>query len=1100
MTNDQTAEQKKKLAAFLQNRMSRINEDRISKRNVDTPIPLSFAQQRLWFFDQLAPGNSAYNDPLIFDLKGKINKNTLESAINHIIKRHEVLRTTFTTDANEEPIQVIKDHLEIKFKSYDLKMLSAKDRDHKSTQIIYDEALASFDLQKGPLVRISYIEFEPEHHILQISIHHIIFDGWTLSNFLKELKTIYEALIIEQSIPLQELEIQYADFSIWQRQLFQGNKMENQIKYWKEYLKDANTTLEFPLDESRPNQWSFNGSHEKKIINNKLLQGIQQLGKEENTTLFTTLLAMFTILMNKYTDQEDIIIGSVNANRNRVEIEPLIGFFVNMLPIRTKLDSTMSFHTILQQVRINCLGAFANQDIPFEQLVKLSNVQRDASRAPLVQVTFSLQSANHIPTTLGEAEFEYKEFVIPTSKFDLSMDLSVEKEGLRMFASYNTDIFLAEKIKKMLLHFETLIEAIIDRPHSPISELSILPAQEKNNIIHNLGQNEKQYLNSNQAVHHIFENIVSTYPHQIAVRFQDEQISYEDLNNRANQLAYFIHEQGLNTSSVGICMDRSIDMIVSIIAILKSGAGYVPIDSSYPIDRIQRMIEDSDMKMILTQSEHLNKLNAIDIHTIEYKQHFFENLNTNNPNFSVNDDNLAYIIFTSGSTGTPKGVKIGQDALVNFIFSCIDMMDITPEDHILQFASLSFDVSVFEIFSALLSGAELYVDHRDHLIQPEHLTEIMIKQKITIVDLPPVMLTYLEPQRFPDLRLMFIGTEAFSGELVTRWQSPNRRFINAYGPTEATCAVTFEECHGTYKYSPPIGKPMPNQELYVLNKSMQLVPIGVPGELYISGKGLSQGYVNQENLNQKLFIDNPFSSYNKMYKTGDLVKWLPQGSLEYLGRIDNQVKIKGFRIELGEIAAVLYKHSQIKNVHIAVREDLPNGKGLVAYLVSKYPQQESPTNSALRSYLAKDLPNYMIPQYFEFLEYLPVNPSGKVDFRQLPLPDFNKRNTSTDIKPSKKIEKEVASIFEKILGVQNIIMTDNFFDLGGDSLQATQCISRLRNLLQIDISLQILFSNPSLDDLIQALIEIEPDIEEQLELLSILEGMSEADVKNLLQN
>ncbi|WP_322906965.1 amino acid adenylation domain-containing protein [Paenibacillus campi] len=1100
MTYEHGSDQKKKLAAFLQKRMSKMDEQAIPNREPNLPVPLSFAQQRLWFFDQLSPGNVAYNDPLIFEIQGTIDAAVLEASINTIIQRHESLRTTFETDAQGEPIQVIKSQLELTFKHQNLTSVAVEQQEAYIRQQFDEEALLPFELDKGPLIRIGLIKAGEQKHFLQVTLHHIVFDGWTLTNFLKELKVIYEAKISNQMIPLAELSIQYPDFAVWQRKQFQGNRMENQHHYWREQLQGANTILELPADESRPNQWSFDGDNERLMLNKDIVNNIQQLSKQENVTQFITLFSLFAILMYKYTEQEDLIIGFANANRNKVEIEPLIGFFVNMLPIRTKFDSNMNFYDVLEQVRIHTLGAMANQDIPFEQLVKMTNVQRDASRSPLVQVTFSLQTASHIPSTLHEASFELVEYVIPTSKFDISMDLSVHEDGLLIFCSYNKRIFKKAKIQTLLQHFEHLAHTLIAHPRRPISEVPLLSSAEQQHLISTFGKNEKDYASRGKSIHHIFADICVQYPDKMALKYKDTYLSYQQLDALSNQVAHFIAAHNDSNQPVGICMDRSLEMIVGLLGILKSGSAYVPIDSSYPVDRIHRIIHDAKVNVILTSNQHASTFDSNTNQVIIYDEQQLEKYAAAPIDYSLNEAKLAYIIFTSGSTGTPKGVKIGHDAVVNFTSACIDMMDITPQDHILQFASLSFDVSVFEIFAALLSGASLYLDDKETLMQADLLTKIMVDNQISIVDLPPVMLTYLDAAAFPALRLMFIGTEAFSGELVNRWKTTTRRFINAYGPTEATCAVTFEECEGNYKFSPPIGKPMPNQELYVLNKHRQLVPIGVPGELYISGVGLAQGYINQEQLNEQLFVPNPYSTtFPRMYKTGDLVKWLPNGSLEYLGRIDNQVKIKGFRIELGEIAAVLYKHEHIQNVHITVREDLPSGKGLVAYLVGVDHVPNLPGKSELRNYLARDLPNYMIPQYFEYIEALPLNASGKVDAKQLPIPDFNKKNDAEYSQPTTQIEKEIATMYETILGIKAVAIDESFFDLGGDSLQATQLISRLKNLFQIDIPLQVLFVNPNIADLIHALKEIEPEIEEHLELLSILEEMSEDDVKSLLQ-
>ncbi|MBW4678524.1 MAG: amino acid adenylation domain-containing protein [Microcoleus vaginatus WJT46-NPBG5] len=1019
-------------------------------------FPLSFSQQRLWFLDQLDPGNPTYNIPAAIRLTGKLNVAALEQSFNEVIKRHEVLRITFAT-VDEQPVQII--HPPGDFKLPVLDLTTFQNQDSKIQSFIIEEAKRPFDLTKDSLLRVNLLHLNESEYVAVLTMHHIITDGWSMGIFIEEIATLYQAFSSGKFSPLPELPIQYPDFATWQREWLQGEVLEKQMAYWRRQLGGTLPVLDLPADRTRLAVQTFQGAQESFVVSKKLTEAIAELSRREGTTLFMTLLAAFKTLLYRYTGQTDILIGSPIANRNRAEIEKLIGFFVNTLVLRTGLTGNPTFRELLSRVREVALGAYAHQDVPFEKLVEELQPARNMSHTPLFQVMFVLQNAPISSLELAGLTLHPLEVKTTTAKFDLTLSMLNTDQGLQGVFEYNTDLFDATTIKRIIGHFQTLLEGVVANPEQCLSELPLLTQSERQQL-QSWNENEADYPNET-CIHHLFENQVQQTPDAVALVFEGKQLTYQELNAKANQLAHYLRSLGVGAEVlVGICVERSLEMVIGLLGILKAGGAYVPLDPAYPSERLAFMLEDSGVSVLLTQSHLVQSLpkHQADVVCLDTGWEVLAQGCQENPVSGVTAENLAYVIYTSGSTGKPKGVLLEHRGLCNLATAQQKLFDVRSDSRVLQFASFSFDASVSEIFMTLLAGATLVLGTRDSLLPGPALIELCKNQAITTVTLPPSVLAVLPVEEFATLQTIIVAGEASSADLAARW-IPGRQFFNAYGPTETTVCATVAECFDSEK-KPPIGRPIANTQVYLLDAQMQPIPIGVPGELHIGGAGLSRGYLNRPELTAEKFIANPFSqdSNSRLYKTGDLARYLPDGTIEYLGRIDNQVKIRGFRIELGEIEADLSQHPDVEEAVVIAREDEPGEQRLVAYLVGN----EALKASELRSVLKEKLPEYMVPAAFVFLPSIPLTSNGKVDRRALPVPDSSRRElTSTFISPRNPIEEVISGIWAEVLHVDRVGIHDNFFELGGHSLLATQVISRLREALQIELPLRYLFESPT---------------------------------------
>ncbi|MDS1347099.1 non-ribosomal peptide synthase/polyketide synthase [Planktothrix agardhii] len=1054
----------------------------ILPRTKDTELPLSFAQQRLWFLDQLQPNSALYNIPMVLRLQGNLNQGALEQSLWSICDRHEVLRTNFVT-INGQPTQIIQTTRET-ISVVDLQDLPIQEQAEKTQQLKQKQATQPFDLAKESLIRITLVVLSETEHLLLVCMHHIISDGWSIEVFIHELTTLYNAYAQNQPANLAPLPIQYADFAIWQRQWLQGDVLQTQLNYWRNQLADAPALLSLPTDHPRPAVQSFVGTQQEFSLSPKLSQALTELSRQQGVTLFMTLLAAFDTLLYRYTGSSDILVGTPIANRNRGEIEGLIGFFVNTLVMRTDLSDNPSFSQLLTRVREVTMDAYAHQDLPFEMLVEALQPERDLSHTPLFQVAFVLQNTPKSEIAMTGLTVTDLPPENTTAKFDLTLAMVNTDDGLKGVWEYNTDLFESSTIERLSGHFLNLLGGIVANPQARISQLPLLTESETNQLLIEWNNTQVDYPQI-KCIHQLFEEQAERTPDAIAVVFENQQLTYAELNDRANQLAHYLRKLGVKPDElVGICLERSLDMIVGLLAILKVGGAYVPIDPDYPQERISFMLQDTQVKIILTCESLQNSLPnhqtiviCLDKDWQQINQASLENLNS-----TVSADNLAYVIYTSGSTGIPKGVIVTHQA-VNRLVLNTNYIQFTPDDRVVQASNIAFDAATFEIWGALLNGAKIIIIAKSVLLSPQELALSLKENQISVLFLTTALfnqLANLVPQAFSSLRCLLFGGEAVEPKWVQEVleKGAPQRLLHVYGPTENTTFSSWYlvENVASTATTIPIGKAIANTQIYLLDKNLQPVPIGVVGELHIGGMGLAKGYLNRPELTQEKFIPNPFekdevipptplnkdgNEPSKLYKTGDLARYLPDGNIEYLGRIDNQVKIRGFRIELGEIEALLNQNEDVQSACVIAREDNPGDKRLVAYLV---PQPEIIlTIDEIRQFLKAKLPDYMVPNAFVILEALPLTPNGKIDRRALPVPDLQSQGEY--IAPRNPIEEKLAQIWAEVLKLKRVSIEDNFFELGGHSLLATQAISRLQETFEIVLPLRYLFESPTIAQL-----------------------------------
>ncbi|XWU44250.1 MAG: amino acid adenylation domain-containing protein [Dolichospermum sp. UKL202] len=1044
-------------------------------------LPLSYAQQRLWFLDQLEESSAIYNLPVGLRVQGKLNIAALEQSLQAIIARHEALRTNFIT-VDGETVQIIHAEIAWKLSVVNLQDLPTNEIELTAQQLVEKQTIQPFDLANESLITATLLLLSETENILIVCMHHIVSDGWSIGIFVKELTALYNAYAQGQPTPLAPLEIQYADFALWQRNWLQGDLLQRQLSYWQQQLQDAPALLALPTDRPRPAIQTFNGAHIEFALSSELTTKLTKLSQEQGVTLFMTLLAAYDTLLYRYTGTEDILVGTPIANRDRSEIEGLIGFFVNTLVMRTHVSGNPSFCELMTRVRDIAMEAYTHQHLPFEILVEALQPERDLSHNPLFQVMFILQNAPMSDLDLTGLSVTSLPIENAISKFDLTLSMENTANGLVGVWEYNTDLFDSQTIERMTGHFVTLLVAVVENPQQQISQLPILTTFEQQQLLVEWNNTQAKYPHD-KCIHELFEEQVKRTPDAVAVVFEAKQLTYNELNTRANQLAQYLQSLGVGADVlVGICVERSLEMVIGLLGILKAGGAYVPLDPEYPIERLHFMLEDAQVKVLLTQQhlveklpEHQTKLVCID----EIWSQILEN-KQDNPSQKTTASNLANIIYTSGSTGKPKGVMVEHQGLCNLAQAQIEAFGLDSDSRVLQFASLSFDACISEILMSFGVGATLYLETKNSLAPGMPLIERLKNHKITHITLPPSILAVLPESELPTLQTIIVAGEACSLELIKQW-STDRKLFNAYGPTEASVCTTIAKCT-PIDQKVTIGRPIANAQVYILDQNLKPLPIGVPGELHISGVGLARGYLNRPELTAEKFITNPFTKSKgreRLYKTGDLARYLPDGNIEYLGRIDNQVKIRGFRIELGEIEAALSQHEDVQTSVVIIREDSPGDKRLVAYIV---PQTEIKLESSeLRSFLKNKLPEYMIPNAFVFLEVLPLTPNGKVDRRALPTPDIQSELIDKYVAPRTATEEILAQIWAQVLKVDLVGINDNFFILGGHSLLATQLVSRIRSSFKVELPLRSFFATPTVVELGQSIQQLQ---QEDLELTS----------------
>jgi amino acid adenylation domain-containing protein len=1038
-------------------------------------LPLSFAQQRLWFLDQLEPGSAVYNVPGALRIKGSLNAEVLERCFNEIVRRHEALRTTFST-VEEDPVQVIAASANVSLPVIDLSRFSETEREDEARRLAREEADKPFDLRQGPLFRTALIGLGKYDHVLLLTLHHIVSDGWSMGVLYRELSALYQAFANEEPSPLADLPIQYADFAVWQRDWLRGEVLENQLSYWKKQLGGIPAVLNFPTDRPRPARQSYRGARQSIELSSELTQRLKTLSRKEGVTLYMTLLAAFQTLLHRYTGQDDIVVGSPIANRNRIEIEGLIGFFVNTLVLRTDHSGNPAFREVLRRVRETALEAYAHQDLPFEKLVEELRPDRDLSRSPLFQAMFVFQNAPVGELNCKGLNVSPMRMAGETTKFDLTLSVNEGAPGLRAGLQYRTDLFDDATITRFLGHFKMLLEGIVANPEQRISDLPILNEAERHQLLVEWNETKRDYP-KDKCIHELFEEQVKRTPETVAVAFEDQQLTYRELNSQANQLAHYLKKLGVGPEAlVGICVERSLEMIVGLLGILKAGGAYVPLDPGYPKERLGFMLEDARVGVLLTQQGVVAELPGHQARVIYLDGDWGEiaQESEENPNSEITGENLAYVIYTSGSTGIPKGVMILHRGLVNYLSWATLAYAVAAGQGAPVHSSIGFDLTITSLFTPLLAGRRVELLAEDGDV--EALSSRLRKESdYSLIKITPAHLELVGQELPADklahrTRTLVIGGEALTFEKLGLWSAhvPEIRLINEYGPTETVVGCCFYEvAPGNLRSGPvPIGRPIGNTQIYILGTYFAPVPIGVIGEIHIGGDGLARGYINRTEATKEKFIANPFSRDpdSRLYKTGDLGRYLPDGNIEFLGRIDNQVKVRGYRIELGEIEVVLGQHPMVQSSVVVVREDTPGDKRLVAYAVSQ--QGESFDAAEIRKYLKQKLPEYMIPSAFVLLDELPLTPNGKVDRKALPAPDQDRPELGNIYQaPRTPVEEALASIWCELLKVDKVGIHDNFFELGGHSLLATQAVSRMRDALRKTIPLRNLFEAPTVSAL-----------------------------------
>ncbi len=1043
-----------------------------------TDLPLSFAQQRLWFLDQLNPNNPVYNLPQPIRLTGTLDFGALERALNEIVQRHESLRTNFLSVMGT-PVQKIAPSAHLRLAVIDLTALDPAVQRTQLRSVLQSEAQKPFDLQRDLMLRASLVKVGADEAVLLLNMHHIASDGWSVGQLLDELAQVYNAFARNEASPLPELPIQYADFALWQRDWLQQGTLDEQLGYWKRQLAGVPSLFEWPADHSRPAVASHRGDNYRFVLGKELTIRLEQVAEMEGCTLFMTLLAGFQTLAHRYTGREDIVTGSVIANRNLPEIEPLIGFFVNTLALRTKVEPRLSFRELLRRVRETTLEAYSNQDVPFEKLVEELEPERDSSFQPLVQTMLILQNVPMPEIPGSNLTWEPFELDVGYSRFDLTVEFNQTAEGLTARIEYARDLFEVATIERMAAHLQALLAAIVEAPDLPIAELDLLTPADKHRLVHEWNSTLLPYPEE-RRLHELFEEQAATRPNAPALIFKNETLTYAELDRRANQVAAELRTRGAGPESlVAICHGRTPNLVAGILGILKAGAAYVPMDPRYPKERLDFMLEDTKAKILITESMLLDRFRDRAVDTICLDSPVRSPVLSPASPPDGHSRNAAYVIFTSGSTGQPKGVVIEHRSAVSLVFWAKQTFVHEELNGVLAATSVCFDLSVFEMFVPLCLGGRIIL--ADNVLE---LPTLPAANQVVLVNTVPSALTQLlEINGLPEsVRVVNLAGEPLSRQLVDRiYEKPHvRKVYDLYGPTEdtvyATCALRKPAEPAT------IGRPVANNRLYILSPNGQLVPQGAAGELYIGGDGLARGYLNRPELTQERFVPDAFTNRDgaRLYRTGDLVRYRADGNLEFLGRIDHQVKIRGYRVELGEIEENLRQHPLVRDAVVMARPDLSGDKRLAAYITAR--NNAPPPAADIQRYLNQRLPDYMVPPSVVVMERFPLTPNGKVDRKALPEPDLNQRNSDTAyVEASTDLEKLLIDIWREVLEVQRIGVHDNFFKLGGHSLKVTQVISRVREAIQMELPMRLLFEAPTVAALA---VTIEDLLIKELEQLS----------------
>lgn len=1036
-------------------------------------FPLSYGQQQLWFVEQVAPGKPTYHIDNAKRLAVAVNVNVLRRCLEEMTRRHEILRTTFETREDGQPVQVVAPALSIELPVIDLRGLPETEQEFEAVRVATEEVRRPFSLTRGPLWRAGLLQRGEVDYILLFTIHHLITDGWSMGVLFRELAALYQAFSSGQPSPLSDLRVQYADFVTWQRHCSCGEEFTLQLDYWKSQLNEL-PVMNLPTDHVRPPLPSFRGACHSFSLPMALASALRALSRHEGVTLFTTLLAAFQALLQRYTGQDDIVVGTTIANRNREEFKELIGFFVNTVVLRTPLSGNPSFRSLLKRVREVVSGALAHQDLPFERLVQELQPQRDFSRNPLFQVAFQRLRGPRSTQDDPKIFSSWRAVHGGTAKVDLWLDVYESPKEFGGAFEYSTDLFDAPTIARMASHFHTLLEGVVADPDQRVSDLPILTQTERHELLAK-GNNPSAGVSQDASIHRLFEIQVERSPDEVAVVFGEQAITFRELNRRANQIAHYLIAVGVCAETpVAICSERSIDAVVGILGILKAGGAYVPLDPSYPKLRLAFMLEETRAPVLLTQQRLARAIPSSEAKVLRLDADWdsIARCSDQNPTTPVTPANLGCVLFTSGSTGTPKGILATHRGFINRFSWMWRTYPFESHEVCCQRTALSFVDSVWEIFGPLLQGIRTVIIPDEVLEEPRSLLEVLADERVTrIVLVPSLMERVLDPdlaRHLPHLKYWVSSGEALSPGLSEHFQAcvPHGILINLYGSTEVSADVT---CCEVTRHRPsarvPIGRPISNTNVHVLDRHLQPVPVGVPGELYVAGESLARGYLKAADLTAERFLPDPFStrSGGRLFRTGDVARRLPDGDLEFLGRADQQVKLRGQRIELGEIEAVLRKQPAIREAVVTVwpsRAGSHADPRLVAYCVPA--QQLHPGSAELRSFLESRLPRYMVPSVFLWVEALPRTPNGKVDRQALQNPEQTRPDSERRpyVPPGTPTEETLTAIWEEVLGIDRVGLRADFFcDLGGHSLLATQVLSRVRDRFQVEIPLYLFFQH-----------------------------------------
>ncbi|RIJ12891.1 non-ribosomal peptide synthetase [Pseudomonas sp. 91RF] len=1030
----------------------------------DGTLPLSFAQQRLWFMAQLEGANTAYNIPLGLRLRGRLDETALQRALARILERHETLRSRFAQFNDEAQVLIAPLDSGVLLRVEDLRR--HPQADDALLALIQGEASGPFDLQDDPLIRGRLVRLADDHHVLLLTLHHIVSDGWSMGVLTRELMALYQAFSHGEADPLPPLALQYSDYAVWQRRWLSGEVLQRQSDYWQQTLAGAPALLMLPTDRPRPALQDYAGSSVDIRLDEGLSAGLKALCQRHGVTPYMAVMSAWAMLLGRLSGQSDVVIGSPVANRNRAEIEGLIGLFVNTLAVRIDTSGALTVEALLARVKARTLEAQAHQDLPFEQVVEITRPVRSLSHSPLFQTLLSWDSGSGATLALGDLTLEGVAEPSHFAKFDLSLTLGEAQGVIRGSLEYATALFDESTVQRYAGYLQQLLQAMVSNDQALLEQVDVLAEDERRHLLHGFNATDVDY-NLQQSIHGLFEAQVLRSPQAVAVLSGEQQLSYIELNARANRLAHHLRGLGVGPDArVAICVERGLEMVVGLLAILKAGGGYVPLDPAYPLERLAYMLEDSAPSAVLVQGSTRALLGEVAVPVVDLDHDTWQSLSADNPSVDgLTPQHTAYVIYTSGSTGQPKGVINEHSGVVNRLLWMQDAYRLTAEDSVLQKTPFSFDVSVWEFFWPLMTGARLVMARPGGHKDPLYLSDVIERERISTLHFVPsmldVFLAHGDTARCHGLRQVMCSGEALPGSLVRRFkqQLPNSGLHNLYGPTEAAVDVTAWDCAGPVDTTPdntPIGKPIANTRMYILDAQQQPVPQGVVGELYIGGVQVARGYLNRPELSAERFLNDPFQPNGRLYRTGDVARYLADGNIEYLGRNDDQVKIRGLRIELGEIQSRLTDIRGVQEAAVLAREDVPGDKRLVAYYTGLRLEIE-----VLRGHLLEHLPDYMVPAVFVHLDALPLSPNGKLDRKALPVPDQASVITREYEAPVGEVEILLAGLWAELLNAERVGRHDNFFELGGHSLMAVNLVARMRHVgLTADV--RVLFSQPTL--------------------------------------